>query len=82
MAGWLTGVERNNLELTVKQLLYSGVGSQPLYSNLSQDLNVIPLCALSLKVPCLGEGNNPNFSNDVYLESALMGAPWSLMDSA
>lgn len=30
MAAWLTGVEKNNLELTVKQLLHSGVNPQPL----------------------------------------------------
>lgn len=40
------------------------------------------LCVLSFKVPCLGEGNNPNFSNDVGLESALISAPWSVRGSA
>lgn len=40
------------------------------------------LYVLSFKVLFLGEGNNPNFSNDVGLESASMSAPWSVRDSA
>lgn len=40
------------------------------------------LNVLCFKVPCLGEGNSPNFSDVVGLESALMSAPWRVRASS